>query len=92
MLDEMFRRNASYIWNKKTQVLSYSFFILCNFNFPPKKCPGVCIDQDIYYGKNKVAQNEKRKKSTWVFLYIKYGKGEQNFCFLTFLKVTDLSS
>ena len=36
----------------------------------------VDIDQSIHKVKNKVAQNEKRKKTTttWVFLYIKYSK------------------
>ena len=34
----------------------------------------VDIDQGIHKGKSKVARNEKRKKTTWVFLYIKYSK------------------
>ena len=34
----------------------------------------VDTDQGIQKGKSKVARNEKRKKPTWVFLYIKYSK------------------
>ena len=32
------------------------------------------IDQGIHKGKSKVAWNENEKKTTWVFLYIKYSK------------------
>ena len=48
-----------YLWNMKTQVVLFSYFILCYF---------------IFSLKNKVAQNEKWKKNTWVFVFQKYGK------------------
>ena len=32
------------------------------------------IDQDIHEGKSKVAQNEKRKKTTWGFFFHKHSK------------------
>ena len=34
----------------------------------------VNIDQDIHRVKLKVAQNEKQKKTVWVFFYYEYGK------------------
>ena len=34
----------------------------------------VNIDQGIHKGKSNVARNEKQKKTTWVFIFQKYGK------------------
>ena len=44
-----------------------------NFEFYLKNVL-VCVDIGIHKIKLKVAWNEKRKKTAWVFLYIQYGK------------------
>ena len=70
MLDEMTLQNASkfailYIPYKNPKFL-FPFFAILLF-FP-------MLTRVFMRGKNKVAQNEKRKKQLWVFAYIKYGK------------------
>ena len=41
-----------------------------------EKCFKICydIDQGIHKGKMKVARNEKRKKTAWVFSFHKHSK------------------
>ena len=51
------------------------FFISYNFTFPLMNALFyVKIDQSFHKGKSKVVRNEKRKKTKWLFLYIKYSK------------------
>ena len=70
-------QNLPYFWNMKIEN-THSFFrfsFRATLFFPLMNAlVYVNIDQGIHKGKLKVAQNEKRKKTTWVFLYIKYGK------------------
>ena len=53
-------QNLPYFWNKKTQTVFFSFFILSNFGFVTVDALiYVDIDQDIHCYKSKVAQSEK---------------------------------
>ena len=80
MLDEKFQRNTSkfaifYIYENLKWLFRFSFLTTLYFSIM-----NALVYVDIDHGmafireKNKVAQNEKRKKQLWVFAYIKYGK------------------
>ena len=64
----------TYFWNT-TQVFFFHFSFYATLFFPLTNAHVyVNIDQGIHWGKNKVAQNKKRKKTSWVFVFQKYGK------------------
>ena len=56
-------QNLPYLYKKKTHV----FFFVLHFE-------ELVIDKGIHKGKMEVAQNEKQKKTTWVFFLYKYRK------------------
>ena len=62
-------QNLLYFMYKKTHVVFFRFSFCATLLYP-----FVDIDQGIYKGKSKVARNEKRKKTTLVFLHIKYSR------------------
>ena len=67
-------KNLPYFIYTKIQSWFFHFSFRATF-FPLKNVlANVDIDQGIYWGKNKVARNEKWKKQLWIFVYIKYGK------------------
>ena len=67
-------QNLPYFWNTKTHVDFFIFhFMLLYFFLLMNALVYVDIDHGIHYGKNKVARNEKRKRTIWVFLFQKYG-------------------
>ena len=55
-------QNLLYFMYKKTHVVFSFFLSSCNFILLPYECPGLCCTK------------WKTKKTTWVFLYIKYSK------------------
>ena len=70
---------SEFVLDKKFQRKASKFVIFYTYTknqcyFSPNKCPGLCQHrpgQGISLGeKNKVAQNEKRKKQLWVSVYV----------------------
>ena len=69
-----------YVYGKRKPMQFFSFFIQSNFHFPLMNAlVYVDIDQGIHKGKTKVAINEKRKKTTWVFISINVANFEAFF-------------
>ena len=71
-------QNLPYFWNTKTHIAMHSLFhfsFRATLFFSPNECPGLCRHRPGHsLGKNKVARNEKQKKTTLVFIFQKYGK------------------
>ena len=77
MLNLMPGRNISKVaiyYIHENPKLLFSFSISCYFIFFPNECSGLCQHRPGHsLGENKVAQNEKMKLCTWVFIFQKYG-------------------
>ena len=62
-------QNLSCFWNTKTH------FISCYLLFSPNECPGLCWHRSRHLlGGKWTSTKWKRTKTTWVFIFQKYGK------------------
>ena len=69
-------QNLPYFWNTETRIVFFGFhFGLIYFFFQMNALVYIDIDQNIHFGKNKAAQNEKRKKLHG----FSYSKNRANF-------------